>query len=762
MSERTTIEPYEPAPLSDGAALEQTEDGSNTEMTLGRVLLALRRRWLLVLPVWIGLSALATVAIWKTVQPTYRATAVVEVAPVVPAILFEEISTQLPNYETYLRTQAEIVSSRPVLQAALADPILQDGWLAGMSDPIAALRSVLQVEDRAYTHLLEIGVEHESRETALQLTRAVLDAYLAQAAGQETQTERNRREALLREKQRLSTTIARLGTQIRQLAEEYGTESQDIFNARRQGLEQSITETRQALEQTDMDILQIGQRIANLDAGALPAELSSAREELIDADPGVRWVQKEIDTETAKLARLRLSLPEDHPDMKAVKANLDHLQTELAHERTRAATTADQDIKLKHHRLIADARQRLQGELQAAEQRRQVLQQRLDVRDAEGMAVGRQGLDIQALHEQREMAKIDYARVTDALKRLEVESQRPTRISEASAPEIRPDGVRDKRKKMAILATVTLLCVACLLGLLRDMRDPYLHNTEQVESGVGLRMLGAVPAVAELQAGQITREHFLESYRLIRTNLAAMGPDGNPPGTILITSAQAAEGKTSLAVSLAISLAEPGARVLLIDGDIQAPQIGRLMNVEPRGDLHDVLIDARPIQDCITPTNVPGVDLLTGHSNVDAMRTLLNMRTAKNVIREATNRKYDHIVVDSPPALGAADSLVWAHAVDGVIIASLVGYSDRKAIRMACQRLHSVGARMLGSVIANVSVRESYYSYSATSGRSESPLAISGRRPSRRTPPLVHLPGNGDTNGRGRQTEPTGPVGTAK
>jgi Mrp family chromosome partitioning ATPase len=76
---------------------------------------------------------------------------------------------------------------------------------------------------------------------------------------------------------------------------------------------------------------------------------------------------------------------------------------------------------------------------------------------------------------------------------------------------------------------------------------------------------------------------------------------------------------------------------------------------------------------------------------------------------------YDRIIVDSPPVLGAADSLVWASVSDGVLLATLADGSTRKAVKLACQRLRSIGANLLGAVVANVSLDNAYYSYSTTS-----------------------------------------------
>ncbi len=756
------IQPYEPATLSDGP--EPLRGAASQGRDLASLLLGVLRRWRVVLLVWLLVAPLGLAAAWKMVLPSFTATALVEVAPAVTPILIPDATPSMPNYDSYLNTQAEIIVSRQMLLEALADPNVQDVPLLAKTDPVADLQRNLTVSTVSRTQLLEIAVRQDSRDAALRLTRAVLDAYMTRAVGLDSQAARHRREILLGEQQTLRKQMAALTERIRALAEQVGTASETVFNTRRQGLEVTIAGDKQKLEELDLQILDLEQQLRQLDQGGLPEDLAAQREQMIESDPGVRYVKKDIDDKTAALTRLQLSLADARRDssaaskaverqrldgIAAVQATLEQLQAELERARARAAVAADREIQRRQQQRVQDARQRLTGVLAAAKQKRDLLRNRVASRDAEGLTVGRQGLEIQTLTEQRAQAKLDYDRVSDALRQLDIEGQRPARISVAAAPEVRPTGIKDRRIKLSLLVMMMAAGLACGVGLLRELLDPHVNTVEQVEAGIGLRMLGAVPSVKELRAGRISREHFLESYRLIRTSLASLGDDGNPPRSILITSAQAAEGKTSLAVSLAISLAEPGCRVLLVDGDIQSPQIGRLLNAQPRGDLRQVLLGERDLDQCVTRSAVEGLDLLTGHINGQTARSALNLRTARHLVRLAV-QQYDHVIVDSPPALGAADSLVWASATEGVIVTSLVGYSDRKAIRLACQRLVSVGAKLLGSVVANVSMNESYYSYSTTSCRGEGSLGLAHKGgPPHRTAPLVHLPKEGSPARRG-------------
>jgi capsular exopolysaccharide synthesis family protein len=210
--------------------------------------------------------------------------------------------------------------------------------------------------------------------------------------------------------------------------------------------------------------------------------------------------------------------------------------------------------------------------------------------------------------------------------------------------------------------------------------------------------------------------------------------------SFLVTSAQAGEGKTSLAVSLSISLAEVGSRVLLIDGDVQVPRIGDLFKITPRGDLADVMLGRKDLEGSVTSSAVPGLHVLVGHANGVGGHGLLNGPSVAKLVREAA-ALYDYVVIDSPPALGAADALMWAQAVDTVILACLLGHSDTNAIRLVRERLNSIGAKMAGAVIANVSIHERYYSYSTSGGTGVDNGTGASAKGTRLMPLLVHFPG---------------------
>jgi succinoglycan biosynthesis transport protein ExoP len=734
------IKPYEPVHLGEPLAAEEIPADARNQ-GIGQLLAAVGRRWKIALAVWCLLAPFGVTVVWFRVKPTYTATAQVEVAPIVPAILYED-DKPMPLFDTYLNTQSQIMVSQQVLTAALADPTVQLLPLLKQPEPLARLRNGLSVKTIPRTHLMELEVTQADPDSAMRLARAVLGAYMARAAGAEQEGDRRTRQLLEAEQSRLRAQLDRQSNEIRKLAEAYGTSSEKMFEILREGLEKYTLETKQELERADLEIFQLQQQIEQVQKGNVlmtqPDEWHNQRQAAIEADPGVRLVRRDLESAVAKQARLASAHGVDPKLVVEAQHDVQRLRDDLAKERKRAAADIDNELAQRQQERLEQTSARLANALAMAQRRRQVLQERVDKRDAEGMSIGRQGLEIQNLREQRELTRQDYERVVERLKRLEIESQRPTRISMASPPEIRPDGIVDKRFKMTVLAVFGSLFVALFAALVRDRLDPRVHNVEEVETGTGLRLLGAVPSVADMQAGRITREQYLESFRVIRANLASVGSNGSAPRSMLVTSAQAGEGKTSLAVSLAVSLTESGRHVLLVDGDIQLPQIARLLKLAPACDLKGVLLGSRSLKESVTESGIAGLQVLADHDNGDSARGTLNTQSAIDLVKQATSQ-YDYVVIDSPPVLGAADALFWAHAVDGVILTSLVGRSDRKAIRLARQRLASVGATLLGSVIANVSISESYYSYSASSCRSTDGAAAGGTS-IKRTPPTVYLP----------------------
>jgi uncharacterized protein involved in exopolysaccharide biosynthesis/Mrp family chromosome partitioning ATPase len=258
---------------------------------------------------------------------------------------------------------------------------------------------------------------------------------------------------------------------------------------------------------------------------------------------------------------------------------------------------------------------------------------------------------------------------------------------------------------------------------------------------------GSVPGhPSELIVAKNPDSIVTEAYRTLRTGVLLSSAD-KPPQVIQLVSALSREGKTVTSVNTALTLAQSGAKVLLIDADLRRPRCNGIFQTPRSPGLVDVLVGLSPLEKCIREVKVDGFDNLfhgvptEGHNGYGAHLdtefgdsanpaalafgavSLLpagskapnpaeilgsqRMRELLRILRE----RFDYIVIDSPPILPVADSVVLSTMADGVIMVIKGQQTTVPAIRLAKAKLERVGARLLGSVLNDVDVTSGDYYY---------------------------------------------------
>jgi len=201
-----------------------------------------------------------------------------------------------------------------------------------------------------------------------------------------------------------------------------------------------------------------------------------------------------------------------------------------------------------------------------------------------------------------------------------------------------------------------------------------------------------------------------EAFRTLRTSVLLSTAD-RPPRALLVTSSQPGEGKTTISANLAISLAQLGRRVLLIDGDMRRPCIHRAFQVKEGAGLVSYLTGQRAWQEAVQTTRVPGLDVLVCGPIPPNPAELLSSDRMRLLIREVVG-EYDFVVLDSPPLLNVADSRVLATLVEGVVLVVKGGATPRELVQRAQSNIRDVGAHVIGVVLNNLDVRaDDYYYY---------------------------------------------------
>lgn len=278
-----------------------------------------------------------------------------------------------------------------------------------------------------------------------------------------------------------------------------------------------------------------------------------------------------------------------------------------------------------------------------------------------------------------------------------------------------------------------VLGVGAALG--REMLDRSVKSQEDIEGTVGLTFLGLLPAVSpdgakksryygygrrrrgspevkgdvspDLVVHQAPLSGPAEAARSIRTNIQFMSPD-HPIKTLLVTSAGPSEGKTTVACSIAIAMAQAGLKVLLIDCDLRRPRVHRAFGkVNSRG-LTSALLDGEAIPDDLVRTDIPNLDVLPAGPIPPNPAEIVHSDRFKALLR-GLQEKYDRIVIDSPPVVPVTDAAILATQVDGTVLVVRAFKTSRELAIEGRRALQSVGGRIVGAVLNGVDLDRGYY-----------------------------------------------------
>ncbi|MBI4874080.1 MAG: polysaccharide biosynthesis tyrosine autokinase [Acidobacteria bacterium] len=219
---------------------------------------------------------------------------------------------------------------------------------------------------------------------------------------------------------------------------------------------------------------------------------------------------------------------------------------------------------------------------------------------------------------------------------------------------------------------------------------------------------GQVPAIlgpdrVELAAWQRRLSPIATSFRAVRTSILFSGKNGYCPRVLVITSASASEGKTTVAANLAVALAGIRRRVLLIDADIRKPRLSQVFGLSPAYGLTDLLTDelatlGKGLGYVVQETSIPGLSVLTaGPESADAT-DLLSSSLMSEVLRQAGSA-FDMVIVDTPPLLELPDARILGRMAEAVVVVIRAGRTTRESALAVKQRLQADGTKVLGTVL---------------------------------------------------------------
>jgi polysaccharide biosynthesis transport protein len=200
-----------------------------------------------------------------------------------------------------------------------------------------------------------------------------------------------------------------------------------------------------------------------------------------------------------------------------------------------------------------------------------------------------------------------------------------------------------------------------------------------------------------------------EAYRMLRTSIL-LSTAGHPPKTIMVTSGQPADGKTTTVFNIALALTQLKVEVVVVDCDMRKPRIHKLLHLPKNEGLSTLLTSGGDPDKFISQTPVPHLSVLPCGYTPPNPSELISSENMKELLRSLAER-FDYVILDSPPLISVSDPIILSTLVDGVILVVKSGQSKSEVARRACQDLSAVGARVLGVTLNNLNIRTDGYDY---------------------------------------------------
>jgi len=706
-----------------------TPHSEPTANLIGSVL----RRWYIAAAIFLLVCAIGLPVIWLSIQPTYSVTGAIRVAPILTNILSGEADRgEISNYQSFVNTEAQKVTSPQVVERVADNfagkklsffELKTTGLVPKLNrllkgtqttpEPASILKQAILDEvitstaDRS-SELIKVTMKSPNPTEAEQIVNAFIRNYMAFEVSNSAEEGNRNLKFLETEKGVLAGKLKEKSEEIAPLIQEFGTTTLAVrYDMNLQGVASLFAEltkikARKLYLAAQVEILE-----QTKEESISPQELLKLREEYVNSDPAVKLLVATIIQLEQELIVANQTLTSNNSELVRRKELLEAMKSRLEEQKQTVGKTFDETMSTE---LTKNTNQKLlnaQAELKQTKAYENELRDIQGTEDANTIALGRKQLAIQDLQNQWNLTKQMFDTISRRIQEIEMEQKRPGRISGYLNAEI--SQIQDKRIKFSIALMFGAAACGTLLALLREKIDRSLHTPDDIVRRIGIPLIGTTTSSQTIKPALLPGQ-IVEDYQTIRANLGLLN-GGGMPKKVVVTSPGIQEGKTTFSINLATSMAKSGKKVLLIDGDLRKPDIAYLLNL-PRGSrgLQD-LLSGKEFEQVVCTVPSTGLDVLAAdsHNNTDAYELLASPIAVQQI--NIITQRYDHIIIDTPPALAFPDALMWAKLADGVILTSFAGRTTTEDLIETTQRLKQINVRVLGTILSNVNASDSYYHY---------------------------------------------------
>ncbi len=656
----------------------------------------------------------ATAIVSSRLTPVYESTATIDIDRRMPTGVLGQEAMPYPTADAdqFLATQMRLIQSDSVLRPAVErfnslprsnrnPPALRT---ANVEDAPVKL-SNLKVTRPPNTYLLLINFRSTNPTLAADVANAIANSYIlhtyniryASSASLSAFMEKQIEE-LRANMEKSEEALARFERELNVISPE---EKTSILSARLLQLNTEYTNAQAERMKKDA-------AYSSVRGGSLEAALVSSQGEAL------KRLAERLDDAQEKFSQVQTHFGTNHPEYRKARTRVTQLERNL-------------------NQMLANTSEKVGIEYREALNREAMLKKAVAETKAEFDALNARSFEYQSLKREAEADKKLYEELITKIKEAGINAgfqSSSIRLADPARPALTP--VSPNTRLNLILAFLLSSLVAVGAAILSDVLDRTIRDPEQVSRMLNTEVVGSLPMVKSWRRRLPTlapgadpvlsaptarnRNHvtasFDEAIRTLRNSVLLADFDQNLH-SLLVTSACPSEGKTTTAAYLALAHAGRGHRTLLLDCDLRRPRLHQIFGVDGGRGLTQV-ISARSSwrQEVVHVGGAPNLALLPAGRPELGIAPLAG--GAIQEILDQASKEYDLVVLDSPPVLGFSESFEMAICVDAVLMVTLAGHTDRKALGTALQALTRLRANVIGVVLNAVAPAASngYYDYS--------------------------------------------------
>jgi succinoglycan biosynthesis transport protein ExoP len=565
------------------------------------------------------------------------------------------------------------------------------------SNMVSAFVGRVSIDPVRGSRLVDISFDSVDPKFAAKAANTLMDEYVDQNLSVKLQTSENMLTWLGKE---LANQQGKVEDSERALAEYRDKQNalslddkQNIVLSRLNQLNDAATKAKMARVQKESQYSQIKSLMPSVSVDAVP----------VDSIP--------IIAQNAQIQNLKGKLIE-----------LQHLKVQLSerygdkHPALQNAIAQLQDTQRQLNLEVLKALQSIKNDYDTAVLEERTLSQNLEAAKGDAQDLSRKSVGYNVMEREAKSNRLVYESLLQREKELRVSSNSRANnvrvVDRAEVPKsaLAPTG---RRTWLMSFAIGLLVAIGVCFGL--DYMNDTIKTPEDVTRRLKLPFLGLVPSVRGDKHPVLASSHvphdFGEAFRSLRTSLMSrFTTDGTK--TLLVTSAQPLEGKTTTACNIAMALAYGGARVLLIDADMRRPGLHRPLQLTNERGLSQVLIGQARVRDVIQRTVDPNLLAITAGRTPPNPSELLASERMKTLLSNLSHGPFDWIVIDTPPVLAVTDAVILAPLVSGVTFVVGAEMTRRRLAERALDTIMSAHPRFAAVVLNKVDFARNKYYYS--------------------------------------------------